>query len=115
MQSTSQHRAIDWTDLVERCCDEELAREIVQAFFADKPADMDTLAEAVANGDAAKIMSLAHSLKGSAAAISAKPLSYVAQDLEVAAARKDMESARDIFEDVLAEFNRLKTLVYGND
>lgn len=110
MQSTREQKAIDWTDLMERCCDEGLAREIVQAFFADKPADMDVLAEAVESEDAAKVMSLAHSLKGSAAAISAKPLSYAAQDLEVAAAKKDMAAVREAFDDVLEEFKRLKDI-----
>jgi len=111
--ATVQQKAIDWTDLVNRCCDEELAREVVKAFFADKPAHVDDLGEAVNHNDFGRVMAAAHSLKGAAAAISAKPLSQAAQQLEIAAADKDAEGMKMRFQDVRGEFRRLKSLVFG--
>ena len=114
MQSM-QHKAIDWTDLVDRCSDEDLAREIVKAFFADKPAHLDEMAMAVDHNDFERVMAGAHAMKGSAAAISAKPLATVAQKLEIAAAEKDAEMMKMSFQEVRSEFRRLKMIVLGTE
>ena len=114
LRSWSEERVIDWADLADRCNnDEELVKEIVEVFFADNPARLGTLAEAINTAKAVEIHSLSHMLKGAAATIGAKPLSKAAYRLELVGKQGDMENADAFFADIKAEFEKLKSFVSG--
>ena len=114
LRSWSEERVIDWADLANRCNnDEELVKEIVEVFFADNSARLETLAEAINTAKAGEIHLLSHTLKGAAATIGAKPLSEAAYRLELAGKQGDMENADAFFADIKAEFEKLKSFVSG--
>jgi HPt (histidine-containing phosphotransfer) domain-containing protein len=60
----------------------DLLHHLLELLRADGPRLLAEMREAVANGDAAKLRSSAHSLKGSAANLGARPLADLCRDLE---------------------------------
>jgi len=103
---------IDWNDVLERCAgDEDLVDVLTEAFFADNPQHLAALQQAITAGDAAQARSLAHTLKGSAAAIGAKPLSAASLAVEKAAAEGDLAAAGQGLETIRREFERLQAFL----
>ena len=76
---------------------------------------MKDLNDAIAAGNAEKVRSLSHMLKGSGAAIGAKPFSKAAYNLELPAKEGKLEDAESLYADMQKEFEKLRTLVCGDD
>jgi PAS domain S-box-containing protein len=74
--------------------DQELLTEMVHLFEEESPKLLAAISDALERGDVTLLERSAHSLKGAAANLSAKPLSAAALRLEQAAKSKDLESAR---------------------
>ena len=84
-RSPDAEDVISWTRLVQYMDDdEELIRDVVEAWVVQNPGEMAALGEAVTAQDAERIYSLAHMLKGSAGAIAAGPMTEKASRLETA-------------------------------
>ena len=114
-QNISEEKVIDWADLMNRCHDVELGKEIVELFLADSPAHLKSLAEAVKAANAVDVKLLAHTIKGSAAAVGAKPLQQAALQLELAAGEENLDKVENLFANVQTEYERLKTFLSRPD
>ncbi len=84
--------------------DESLARELVDMFLDDVPAQLDGLREALTRKDAAMLHGRAHYLKGEAGNIGAEAIRQTAHRIEAAAGQGDME-------DITALLDRLDECV----
>jgi len=89
----SNPTAIDWPDFEARCLhDAEFIREMLEIFVKIAPQTLVTLQAAVAAGDWPTARRHAHTLKGSAANLSAHALRDHAADAEFAADNADEQS-----------------------
>ncbi len=73
--------------------DEKLLREVVRVFLEDTPAKLSALAIALAAQDASAVAMAAHGLKGSAAALGARPATDAAAHLEGLARARNLAEA----------------------
>jgi hypothetical protein len=78
--------------------DEELLREIWQAFLDDAPAKARTLANALELGNRQQAMHAAHTLKGAAANVGARAAMTLIAEVEAATEANDMETAALAFQ-----------------
>ncbi len=95
--------------------DEELIRDVVDAWIVQNPAQMIALGEAVTAKDAERIHSLAHSLKGSAATIAAGPLTEAAYRMEMAGRLADMNEVDTLYADLQTAFSALESFLSQSD
>jgi HPt (histidine-containing phosphotransfer) domain-containing protein len=65
--------------------DEDLCKELLDAFLEDMPIQLDRLNQAAAEGDLGLVKRQAHTIKGASANIGAQALSRVAFEVEMAA------------------------------
>jgi len=110
-ENLSFENVIDWENLVDRIGDEELACEIAEAWLVSTPESIVTLSKAIKQKDAEQIRFLSHTLKGSSAAISAKPMSEAAHSLELAGKEGKLKEAGALYADVQAEYEKLKSFL----
>ena len=110
-ESQGGRQVIDWTYLVDQFGNERRINEIVEAFFVDNPAHIESLPEAIKAGNAADVQAHAHAVKGSAATIGAKSLAQTAHRLELAAGQQNLEMAEALFADIQTEFQNLKSFL----
>jgi two-component system, sensor histidine kinase and response regulator len=87
--------------------DRELLEELVQLFKEECPKALDEIHAAIAAGDAPLLTRLAHTLKGSSASLSARPLAEAAAALEKQAASGDLAEAGRLCGNVEKEAERL--------
>lgn len=73
--------------------DASLCAEIIQMFLEDCPIKVDEIRAAIAGGDAAALVASAHSLKGSAAYLSAGIVRARAAELERAGRDRALDAA----------------------
>ncbi len=114
-QNTSEEKIIDWADLLGRCGDAKLAKEVVELFLVDNPEIVQTLRDSVRAVDSKTIKSQAHILKGSAKAIGATPLSQAALKLELAAKDQNLETAESLLAEIETEFEKITALLSQPD
>ena len=88
--------------------DEEIFREIVQAFLKDTPLQMEKLKQALQEGNVVGVERQAHLLKGAAMNMGGKELQTVAWEMEVVAKEGDLSGARSLVEKLEQAFERLK-------
>jgi HPt (histidine-containing phosphotransfer) domain-containing protein len=86
--------------------DEELARELVDAFLEDGPKRMAAFNEALDAADAENVSKLAHSLKGMSGVVHASALSDMALEMEYAARNGKLSSVRDRHAEFTALFEQ---------
>ena len=77
--------------------DEELAQELLVAFFQDSPQRTSELREALDAGDASAASKLAHSLKGMCGVVRAERLSELALSMEHQAKDGNLDDVRKDF------------------
>jgi two-component system, sensor histidine kinase and response regulator len=82
--------------------------ELVGLFVDDLPGRLDAIANGIARADAPATSAAAHSLKGSAANLGAKPLASLCQRLEVAGKAGSLEGAELLLEAIRAEAERAR-------
>lgn len=78
--------------------DEELAQELLAAFFQDSPQRTSELREAIDSGDALTASKLAHSLKGMCGVVRAERLSELALSMERLSRDGDMDQVKTNFD-----------------
>jgi CheY-like chemotaxis protein/HPt (histidine-containing phosphotransfer) domain-containing protein len=99
---------MDVVSLLRRCGgDPEIAKELIDMFHKRVPEDVKLMEAYVDAGDAEKTASLAHSLKGVAANLSAETLRGIALRLETAGHAADLEAARIGLGQLQEEWKRL--------
>jgi PAS domain S-box-containing protein len=87
--------------------DEQFAREMLDAFVAEKAADFARLAAVLATDDLGAIVQVAHRLKGAARIVAAEPLAALCQRIESAAAAGDRNLTIAFGRPLMAEFDRV--------
>ena len=90
-----------------------MTREILEAFLEDIPAEMDSLAAAVAVGNAPTVELLAHTIKGAAANVGGEGLRSAALRMETAAKKGDLSGAQWLLKSIGQEFELLKAAIRG--
>ena len=114
-EARNDEQVIDWQDLVDRLVDEQIIYEIIPYFFVDNRHRMEMLKDAVEQNNRSEVRMQSHTLKGSAANISARRLSKTAHQLEVAAMDGNTDVYKTLFENVQAEFKKLDKLLARPD
>ncbi len=103
----SQTPDFDKAALLDRVMgDEDLAREITQAFLADTPGLIEKLAAAVISRDGLSTAQHAHSIKGAAANVGAEALRQMAFKLEQAGRSNDVECMAILLPELGRTFER---------
>ncbi len=93
-QFTKEQVVFERQRLIDRCMGKlELAERLVKILAEGLPSDLINLQSAMDSGDIAKVASLAHRMKGTAANMCAERLSNAAANLERAARSSDLEFA----------------------
>jgi HPt (histidine-containing phosphotransfer) domain-containing protein len=93
---------VDMAKLRQRFDDDaELLAEIFRVFVSEVPGRRANIEAALASGDLAQLMRLAHSLKGVSGTLFAEPLRLGAYDLELAARTEDHEQVERLVAVVL--------------
>jgi two-component system, sensor histidine kinase and response regulator len=82
--------------------------EVIDLFLEEAPRQLDALREAVAAGDAERARLAAHSLKGAAGNVGAKPMARSADRLEKLARAQSLEGAREIVQDLEGQLERAR-------
>jgi HPt (histidine-containing phosphotransfer) domain-containing protein len=95
--------------------DEEVIKEIMEAFLVDNPARVEALDEAIKAKNAEEISSLAHAIKGSAATISANSLAEAAYQLEIAGKQGNLEHADALFANIQVKLEKLRSFLSQPD
>jgi two-component system, sensor histidine kinase and response regulator len=100
--------AIDLKAILQRLeGDRDLLEELAQLFKEECGKALKEIPEAIADGDAPRLMRLAHTLKGSSSCLNAGPLSQAAADLEKLAASGDLAEASRLYGRLGKEADRL--------
>ena len=89
--------------------DRQLAGIIVQGFLQDFPSQLNTCGSDLDEADGPGVRLQAHTLKGSAAAVSANRLSAIALKMEQAASAADLDDFGELLPRAAEEFEQLKT------
>ena len=89
--------------------DRGFLKEVLTGFFDIAEAQIDTIHQAISNGDTEKVWQEAHSIKGGAANLTAKALSQTASDLETMGKSEDLEGCDEALDRLRIEYDRLKT------
>lgn len=84
----------------------DLVAELVELFVGDVPPRLDTLAGAIANGDAEALVRAAHSLKGSAATMGAVGMAELCRRMEMQGRAGDVAPAGALLVSLREEFER---------
>jgi CheY-like chemotaxis protein/HPt (histidine-containing phosphotransfer) domain-containing protein len=107
-----KRQVLDWDELVDRLAgDMELAWEILREFVTELPSRIKEMETALKQGDMENMKRAAHTLKGSAANVSAKALSHCALEVEHAAKDGDVERAETGLKVIQREAERLELYV----
>lgn len=108
------NEALDITEMKRRVDgDEEIVRELFQIFLAEIPRMAKDVRNAVAESDGARLMMAAHSLKGSAASLTADRVASLAADLERMGRSNDLARARSVHGELEAALERLAEQLTG--
>lgn len=90
--------------------DRELATELLAAFVEDAPVRLNSLAQAVAAGDAEAAVRAAHSLKGMCGVVRDQEATAQALELELAGRRGDLAALRSGLPGLQASLARILEL-----
>ena len=111
--TTSQERPATLDDeVVDMIVDlggEELLIELAETFRVDTAVRRERLREAIGNGDADVVSSVAHALKSGSASLGAMKLSAVCRELEAAGSSGCLEGAVELMERFDEELDGLET------
>jgi HPt (histidine-containing phosphotransfer) domain-containing protein len=89
----------------------ELVVDVAGLFLDDCPQLLSDIKDSIAHGDNETLRIAAHTLKGSAANLSARPISEAALKLEMMGRDDDMSSAVEAYTMLEEEFERLKPVL----
>ena len=89
--------------------DPEFLAELIDDFIADAPAQLASLREAAASGDAIAARRAAHTLKGNSRTFGAKELASLCQKAEADAGLGDLEAVLSRVDAIEHEWGRVQT------
>ncbi len=114
-QNSNSENRLDWSYALENVDhDEELLREVLDAFLVEGPQKLDEAQQAMAATDAVTLQRAAHTIKGALRIFGEPDVMQTAEDLEMAGKNEQFENTPELFErlstelqDTLAEINRM--------
>jgi len=110
--SPNDEKNINWSELMERTGDdEELVKDVIDVWLKECPSRIESLVEAVKAGKFKDISLQAHTIKGSAATISAGNLARAALQLELASRERKLDDAEAMLANIQVEFEKLKSFI----
>jgi HPt (histidine-containing phosphotransfer) domain-containing protein len=99
---------IDWDELRERLCDDDdLVETVIDLFVVECPGWLAAIVDAVAAGDAERIRTSAHALKGAAGNLSAHAVAAAAGRLERMGREGGLAASTTLCAELAAECDRL--------
>lgn len=114
-QNSNPENRLDWSfamDNVDQ--DEELLREVLDAFLIEGPQKLDEAKKAMADGDAVTLQRAAHTIKGALRIFGEPDVMQTAENLEMAGKNEQFEQTPELYErlsteltETLAEINRM--------
>ncbi len=104
-----EEKAIDYQSAIDEFDgDEDFLKSVIEGFFQHSKDQLARIEEGLKNGNSEAVRKEAHAIKGGSGNLMAMPLSKAAKQLEEEAAADQIEKLPDTFEQVKAEFHRLK-------
>jgi CheY-like chemotaxis protein/HPt (histidine-containing phosphotransfer) domain-containing protein len=91
--------------------DRQLLHEIETAFLEDASSQIESIREAVGDGDASQVAAFGHALKSASAGIGANAIKEVAHQVEIAGGAGDLEIAKGLVEIAKEELARFEQAV----
>ena len=91
--------------------DDELVADVIRLYLDDYPVRIDAIWAAIEARDAPRLRSEAHTLKGSASALSALRVADAARALEALGESGDLDPARERFAALVAEADQLASVL----
>ena len=110
-----ENLGIDYSLGIANCGSEEIYRSILQIFVDDIENKTDAIRQSLKNDDIKRYTVEVHALKSSARTIGAMEVSKLAEELENAGERSDMDRINADTEPLLEMFGKLKDAVTGFD
>jgi HPt (histidine-containing phosphotransfer) domain-containing protein len=105
---------LEMAALVKRCCGNEMmARSILDKFIRKITSELDALASCVEQGDREKAAFIGHSIKGTAANVTAEQVQKAAADIEVLARSGDLSGLPAAVENLRRQFETCRAHVAG--
>jgi HPt (histidine-containing phosphotransfer) domain-containing protein len=97
--------------------DPEFLAELVDDFLQDAPAQLESLREAAATGDATGARRAAHTLKSNSGTFGATALASLCQEAETAAVAGDLDALRSHLDEIDREWRRVgaELLIWRDD
>jgi HPt (histidine-containing phosphotransfer) domain-containing protein len=86
---------------------EAFVRRLFSVFIREEPKRVESLEEAIRNGDIDGVRYFAHSLKGAAATLGCEQVQKVCLEIENAAKQKDLTTAANLLEKLELEMDRV--------
>jgi CheY-like chemotaxis protein/HPt (histidine-containing phosphotransfer) domain-containing protein len=90
---------------------ESLARRVVRGFVSDMPRQIALLAQAVIDGDAPRVVLLAHSIKGAAASVNGHEMREASRKIEQQGRDGNLTGSRDALGELSASFERARQVM----
>jgi len=109
-EETQQNSPIDYPSALARIGnDESFLKELLELYLMDFEAKKEALKAAIEGMDFISIQEIGHSLKGSSANLSLNFLKNASYEMEVAGKDRDIDRAKKALEELLQQFQSLKT------
>ena len=87
--------------------------QLVELFLQDSKPRLEQLEKAIRSNDASQIITIAHTLKGSASNLGARKLASYYTTLEKQAKAGDLTAAISLLEALKGEFRNVQTVLYA--
>ena len=94
--------------------DKDFLVEVMTGFFDNVGTQIETIHQAISDGDTEKIWQAAHSIKGGAANLAAEKLSQTALDLETLGKSENLKQSLEALNKLIIEYDRLKVYAIEN-
>jgi len=94
--------------------DKDFLMEVMTGFFDNVETQIETIHQAISDGDTEKVWQEAHSIKGGAANLAAEKLSQTAFELETMGKSEKLKGSREALGRLKIEYDRLKTYASSN-
>jgi PAS domain S-box-containing protein len=94
--------------------DKDFLMEVMTGFFDNVGTQIETIHQAISDGDTEKVWQEAHSIKGGAANLTAEILSQTALDLETMGKSENLKGSLDALGRLKIEYDRLKAYAGNN-
>jgi two-component system, sensor histidine kinase and response regulator len=89
----------------------DVLKELIELFLEDVPSQLEALREAEERDDAKSVERTAHTLKGSSGNMGATRMATLCAELEVVGGSGSLARAPELFEQLKAEFDRVRTVL----